>query len=702
MPKIGIDLGTTQTVACYAENEITFVKFQGNDYLPSCLLYHNGVVSIGTKAQKKGVVYPKKLISSSKTEMGNSSKVWTIDDREFTPVDVAAEILKTVRKESGKLFNGELPESAVITIPAYFGHLQRLDTHRAAEAAGFSDIKIIPEPVAVAIAYGFDNKYTGRLFVIDLGGGTFDMCAYEVGSFEETHERVGGFNAIHPAGGDKLLGGDDFTNVLRDLCFSEMRTKYGIDLSDQECSGLDGEILHRARASLWAHCEEAKRDLSMYHSTSIDIPNIIIHADGKSVNFNFKISRDEFIIASETLLNRIRRVIRDYIDEAGLEPDNIDRVILAGGSANIPIVRDLVKEHFRKEPYADHDLEKLVAKGAAIYALHKGTGIVNIKDTISHSLGIRTVERGKDVYSVILARGSVYPTKLPEIQSYTTTSDNQKAVLVEVFEGDEHELARNEYYGSFELSNIQEAKEGIPNIEVSFALDDNMILNVTAEDKFTGAAAKKEIYISDVSRGKWEKAESQKVSVYFVFDVTSSMDRFIKGVKETCCKFANTIAERFDELEIGLIIFGDETYALDEVPEMPVIYGLRSDVEDFKDDLANCKRYYGGDIPETSFEAMKTCIDNFDVGNRKKIIVLITDAPAHSPNITGKGKYDYIDVLDDLVDNNITTFTVCPDYDYYRQFAFETGGCFYKIDEYKRFVDTINQIAVEISSLALK
>ncbi len=481
---LGIDLGTTNTVCCRFDNSLDFVKFRGKDLLPSVLYYRDSKVIVGDSARKKAISYPENVIMSSKTFMGEDDKVWEIQDKKFTPTEVAEHVLREVVKEAKKAYGAD-ECAAVITVPAYFTSKQYRETEKAAEAAGLEVIELLPEPMAASIAYGIDEGKDQSIFVIDLGGGTFDVSILRINENE--------FKTVY-VDGERKLGGDDFDKVLVDLCLRQLRRDAGINLSSPEKSGLDSTLYQQIMRKLQVECEKAKVELSAMEETDIIIPSLIPMED-RAINFQCHVTRDEFVHRSEELLDRIESIIKRCLANAHYSASSIDKVILVGGSSNILAVRELVPKIFNQSPYADKDLSKLVAIGAAIKATGDKTliknKVIHVTNILSHSFGIEVVN---DRFSIILPKGTEYPCKKSEI--YTTTSDFQTSVRIKIYEGEDTEyIENNYYYDEYEHGNIENGFAGVPKIEVTFHFDKNRVLHVDSRDLKTGSTGKRDVEV---------------------------------------------------------------------------------------------------------------------------------------------------------------------------------------------------------------
>lgn len=482
---LGIDLGTTNTVCCRFDNNLDFLKFKGKELLPSVLYYRDGKILIGDSAKKKAITYPENVIMSSKTYMGDDEKKWTVQDRTFTPTEVAECILSEVVREAKKAYNVN-ECAAVITVPAYFTSKQYRETERAAEAAGLEVIEILPEPMAASIAYGMDETDDHKIFVIDLGGGTFDVSILSISGNE--------FKTVS-VDGDRKIGGDDFDDVIVELCLRKIRRDIGIDLSSFDKSGLENKNYQQVMRKLKFESEKAKVELSAMENTEIIIPSLIPKDNG-AYNFQYQVSREEFVERSEELLDRIETIIKRCLNDSVCSINDIDKVILVGGSSNIIAVRNMVERIFKQAPYADKDLSKLVAIGAAIKATGDKTlikdKVIVVKNILSHSFGIRVVN---DRFSIILPKGTEYPCKLSDI--YTTVEDNQTVISVKVYEGEDTEdIYNNYYYDEYDHEGIEKCPKGVPQIEVTFDFDKNRVIHVSSKDLKTGSVYRKDVKVN--------------------------------------------------------------------------------------------------------------------------------------------------------------------------------------------------------------
>ena len=444
--QVGIDLGTTNSVAAYFDNgKVEYLKFRNKETLPSTLLYQKGAVTIGDMAKRKSALYPQNFIKSSKAFMGDMNKSWTIEDRTFTPTDVASEVLLEIKRGLDKNFASATSFEAVITVPAYFSSSQIDETKKAGENAGFAIKRIITEPVAAAVAYGLEDDVNQKIFIVDIGGGTFDTSILEIKNKQ--------FNTL-AIDGDAKLGGDDFDNHILEFLLKFVRQDKGVNLASLEKSGLGEDEYRKSYQALVNKAEEVKIELSDATKVDIEIANLF-----SGYNLITALERVEFEKISSVTLNKIERIIQKTL--SGFPINTIDKVVLVGGSAKIPAIYEFVKKLFGKNPYSDKPLDKLVAMGAAIIVYDDNS--VQIKDIISHSLGIELVD---DKFSPILRKNTVYP--ISHSETYTTVMDHQKVIDINVYEGEDEDcVSNNSFYGGFSLSNIQQASAGVPQVGVA-------------------------------------------------------------------------------------------------------------------------------------------------------------------------------------------------------------------------------------------
>ena len=463
---IGIDLGTTNSCVAVMEGgkPVVIANTEGIRTTPSVVAFtKTGERLVGDPAKRQVVTNADKTISSIKRHMGSDYKV-TIDDKKYTPQEISAMILQKLKKDA-ESYLGETVSEAVITVPAYFNDAQRQATKDAGKIAGLDVKRIINEPTAAALAYGLDNETEQKVMVYDLGGGTFDVSIIEIGD---------GVIEVLSTNGDTHLGGDDFDQKIIDWMVSEFKKAEGVDLST------DKMALQRLKEA----AEKAKKELSSATTTNINLPFITATADGPK-HFDMNLTRAKFEELVNDLVERTAIPVQNAMKDAGLNYSDISKVLLVGGSTRVPCVQEKVKQLTGKEPNKSLNPDECVAIGASIQggklAGDAGAGDILLLDVTPLSLSIETMG---GIATKLIERNTTIPTKKSQV--FSTAADNQTAVDINVLQGERQFAKDNKSLGQFRLDGIPPARRGVPQIEVTFDIDANGIVNVSAKDLGTG------------------------------------------------------------------------------------------------------------------------------------------------------------------------------------------------------------------------
>ncbi len=463
---IGIDLGTTNSCVAVMEGgkPVVITNTEGIRTTPSVLAFtKNGERIVGEAAKRQAVTNSDKTISSIKRHMGTDYRV-TIDDKKYSPQEISAFILQKLKADA-ESYLGEKVTEAVITVPAYFNDAQRQATKDAGKIAGLEVKRIINEPTAAALAYGLDNEKEQKIMVYDLGGGTFDVSIIEIGD---------GVIEVLATSGDNRLGGDDFDERVTRYFIDEFKKAEGVDLS------LDKMALQRLKEA----AEKAKKELSSQMTTNINLPFITATAEGPK-HFDMNLTRAKFDELTHDLVERTAIPVQNALKDAGLNASELGKVLLVGGSTRIPAVQDKVKQLTGHEPNKSLNPDECVAIGASIQggklAGDAGAGDILLLDVTPLSLSIETMG---GVATRLIERNTTIPTRKSQI--FSTAADNQSAVDINVVQGERQFAKDNKSLGQFRLDGIPPARRGVPQIEVTFDIDANGIVNVSAKDLGTG------------------------------------------------------------------------------------------------------------------------------------------------------------------------------------------------------------------------
>ena len=667
---IGIDLGTTNSVAAFRRaGTVQFVESdQGQVLVPSAVSYTPEGIVVGRPALMRALVNPNSTVVDSKRLMGDTEAGWDIDGRRVTPTDVATEILSYLKRCAERQI-GTAVDRAVITVPAYFTSVQKAATREAGERAGFKVERLIPEPTAAAISYGWDRSRDQTVLVYDFGGGTFDVSIVRVQSPE--FEVL----AVH---GDSRLGGRDVDEAILQWLLEKVSRPGNV--KQRTASGAQQLLLEAAR--------KAKIELTESSEADILIPDIL----GQSLDAT--LSREKLDELVQPLIERTRQSIETALREAKLGIDDVDRIVLAGGSSKLQAVRRMLSDRYR-EPWSADRLDLVVASGAAIVAdafdAPMRLDLPQIVDVTPHDLGV--LLRG-GAFHVLVRRNTPLPATAV-YDGFSTVRTNQTAVDVHVFQGESAVAAENVFIGGFRLEGIPPAKAGEPKIEVRFTMDQSDLLSVSAASGTQQASRTLDVTLRSVIE---ERRVVPGVDFVFLIDTSGSMSKELSGIKSRCGEFAREVEKGGTDCRLGLVDFdkpsGRVPYKVEVFPPMPpgqfpgAIAGLRIGR------LGGAGCYVGDPASVAVFEQL---VAAFDAPERLKIAVLVSDEVGNDAKSIPR-------IISTLTNAGVTLHVVGVAGSCHERIARETEGRFWNINDTRSvdFGELLSSIASEVTDMTLR
>ena len=632
---VGIDLGTTNTLACWMnKGKPSLFKFKGSrnkSMLPSVLyVEEDGSVMVGQDAKQAMILDPDNGVRSSKTYIGKFGgredkykNPYVCHGRKFNPTEVAAEVLSTVKKTIIKKAkcDDDAVIKAVITVPAYFNQNQKDETRKAGEMAGLQVLRVLVEPTAAALAAVKEIDIDGKVLVVDLGGGTFDLSLLQVDNINNSYTAI-------DVDGNERLGGDDFNRVIYEYFVEELQKEYGIDLTSFNRSGLDKNEYNSCIGRLMEAAEDCKIELSEQRITSVNLPNLFSYK-GSQKGLMLEMTRDKFNELCDELYEIVFDKIKSFVKRQPGGIGSISKIILAGGSCEIPYIQETLEAYMKKNVEGVEDKSVLVVTGACYLAESLKGGMVGsdtkIEDILSHSFGIEIVEDNKDVLSKILYKGDKYPCSKQE--KYTTCSDYQESIKINVYEAasdceDKKDIKLHNLYGSFSLDGIQRAKACVPSIIVTFDFDENAHLTVTATDEKTGVS--KTVHLE---KGVTldSKPKQRPIDFMVMLDTSYSMVSDIDEAKSACKYLVNNLVDLTIH-RIGLVSFESQAR-------------LECNLTSDKAKLGKIIDGLGIGCATNLYDALVIANNAFLSNDKKRVIIVVTDGmPMHEIKVSDYAK----------------------------------------------------------------
>ncbi|MBN2000219.1 Hsp70 family protein [candidate division KSB1 bacterium] len=662
---LGIDLGTTNSVAAvYRRGKIETLMLDGmHGTFPSVVNFKDDdTILVGHPAKNRIIIDPEHSVASVKRFMGDRNKKFNINGKEYTPVDISAIILKEMVEKAGEILKTKI-EDVIITVPAYFNNNQKSDTLAAGKKAGLNVLQLIPEPTAAAIAYGLDKGRDQTIMVYDFGGGTFDVSILKI---------TGNKFKVIAVDGDSHLGGDDLDNAIVDYLIQQLKNKKAIDLATE-----NQREVRLVRQKLKEAAEKAKKELSQAHSTEILIPEVF------GTTLEEVLTREKFNELIKLFLDTTIVKMRSVLNEAQMKPEDIDRVILVGGSTYNVAVRELVTREI-KDPYTSEKVEEEVARGAAILAAsltlpEADFTPLEVENVTAHSLGLR-VTKGKDAdrFKVLLKRQTPVPAIVEE--KFTTYKDRQRSVEIAVFQGENDYCSQNTFIGGFVLDGIPVRPAGVPIVSVQFEMDSSDILQVHAYcDDSSGHV---DLNVNETSEETFSTQSPE--CIVLLIDLSYSMEGWkLKTTKEAVTEFLRIKSEtRSGQDVIGCVVFASHAQTVSP---------LTKDF-DFIGRKVQSMKTQGSTNMADGLKYAQRCLEENRNRELKSRIIMLSDGEPDS-------KMQVRRMVDKLVKENVRVDTVGAGKDYNKkllqEIAGKTGGQFEAADN----IDALLQAFINLAEL---